>query len=719
MKKILSLLLCITLVAGGCLLSGCTCSQNASTNSGIDKGDLSGKEIAKLLLANDRLDSKDLSVGLKDSITVANASVGANKLSYVMAPENTIVPLSTTTSGNTVSWSDFSNECNTYDFFKSYFNSIETSAGIFADLIDQVKQECGNTDYWINAGGEKVFLRVEANQETIFVKRDDAYSVCRRYTNEDADNVYEMYRKQNDGSYEERMLYIAGKRYEFSNNFGSYEGIYIVAENTRGYWNMFQVTDIEKNRCNIMNFVSTGSMAFTFDNSMFPDTPEITEHSLSFSATDLSNDIVTVGDGFIDMNMGAFNGIDRIETSKSDIWENGGSNALTTNVGTLVTTSGKKLSTYDSFENQISINAINASFTKDFYGEGDHRTSGHVMLNVQGETCAERMSNFKAFLSENGMSCKYNLDEIVSKYAAAQEIAKNFKYTYKWNGYSVKNYAGIESAVKVERNLYKEFADMYDAVKDIKTVETTSFGKAFEGWDFSKIDSIQCGNVGLSEEKITVENMSVVMKDTAILDTNEKYTVYLALAKFKDSTEADYDNAVIMQCEDADITAFDGGASITLSQSATFTLPRCASEGRYTVVAYVATEDGIRVSEMVPVIFSEDIENSTNYDGFKIDYKTNEAKEIRIECTIEVDVYIKPEDVQTEYTYDELYELLKQGAATNGYFIEGIDIEMYDAEADTSSVVASGTSLTSGVYRMAYIKQVGDTEVNGYIYFEF
>ncbi|MBQ6815041.1 MAG: hypothetical protein IJP13_05840 [Lachnospiraceae bacterium] len=718
MKKILSMLLCITLAAGTCMLSGCTCSQNTPTNS-EGKSDLSGKEIAKLLLANERLDSNDLSVGLEDSIAVANASIGANKFTHVMAPENAIISSSTTTSGNTVSWSDFSNECNTYDFFESYFNSIETSAQIFAELIDQVKQECGNTDYWINAGGEKVFLRVEANQETIFVKSEYGYKVCRRYTNEDADNVYEMYSKENDGSYEERMLYIAGKRYEFSNNFGGYEGIYIVAENTRGYWNMFQVTDMEKNRCNIMNFVSTGSMAFTFDNSMIPDMPEITEYALNFSATDLSNDIVTVGDGLVDMNIGAFNGIDHIEAPKSEIWDSEGSNSLQSNVGTLVTTSGKKLSTYDSFENQISINAINADFTKDFYGEGNHRTSGHVILSVPGETCAERMNNFKAFLSENGMSCKYNLDAIVSKYASAQEIARNFKYTYKWNGYSIKDYAGIENAVKVERAAYSEFAAMYDEVKDIKTVETTSFGKAFEGWDFSKIDSIQCGNVGLSEEKITVENMSVVMKDTAILDTNEKYTVSLALAKFKDGTEADYDNAVIMQCEGADITSFDGGDSITLSQSATFTLPRCAAEGRYTVVAYVATEDGIRVSEMVPVIFSEDIESSTNYDGFKIDYKTNEAKEIRIECAIEVDVYIKPEDAQAEYTYDEMYELLKQGAASNGFFIEGASIEAYDGATDTSSIVEAGAPITSGVYRMEYIKQIGDNEVNGYIYFEF
>lgn len=713
MKRMVSLFLCITLLMGMCSFTGCNSTKKVSG--------LSGKEIAKLLLANERLDSGDLSVGLEDSLLAATSSITANESTTLKSAMNSMVNMDTTTSGNIVSWSNFSNECNTYDFFKSYFTAIENSANMFAELIDQIKKDCGITGYWVSGnGGDKVLLKVEANQETIFVKSDLGYKVCRRYTNENADNVYEMYSKQTEGSYEERMLYVAGKRYEFSSNFGGYEGLYIVAENTRGYWNMFQVSDIEKNRCNIMNFVSTGNMAFMFDNSMSPGMPETDEYALSFSTTDLTNDIIDISSSNICMNFGAFNGIARVETDASNVWSSEGSNALTSGMGSLVTTSGKRLEiSTKGTEDTTFVSGISASFTKDFYGQGNHRTSGKLFVNVPGENCSEQMANFKAFLSQNGLSCKYNLDYITSKYAAAQEIAKNFKYVYKWNGYSIKDYTGIENAVKVERTTYKEFAAMYDAVKDLKTVVTTSFGEAFEGWTFSKINSAQCGNVTMTDNKITVENMSVAINDTAIFDTTEKYSVFLALAKFVDGSEADYDNAVIMECEGVDLTSFAGEASIKLNQSATFTLPRCASEGKYTVVAYVATEDGIRVSEMIPVIFSDDIEKSETYDGFIIDYKASANNQIRIDCSTSVDVYIKPEDVKTSYTYDEIYEVLKQGVLSTGYYIEGANIELYDASTDSGTELETGAEISAGTYRMKFIKQIGEQEVDGYVYFEF
>ena len=228
MKRMVSLFLCITLLMGMCSFTGCNSTKKVSG--------LSGKEIAKLLLANERLDSGDLSVGLEDSLLAATSSITANESTTLKSAMNSMVNMDTTTSGNIVSWSNFSNECNTYDFFKSYFTAIENSANMFAELIDQIKKDCGITGYWVSGnGGDKVLLKVEANQETIFVKSDLGYKVCRRYTNENADNVYEMYSKQTEGSYEERMLYVAGKRYEFSSNFGGYEGLYIVAENTRGY----------------------------------------------------------------------------------------------------------------------------------------------------------------------------------------------------------------------------------------------------------------------------------------------------------------------------------------------------------------------------------------------------------------------------------------------------------------------------------------------------
>ena len=205
MKKILSVILCVTLLMGTCFISGCNKMNN-------NKGNVSGKEIAKMLLANQRLDSADLSIGLYDAI-IDSVTINNVSKSNSVSGKGQMVDMLTSTNGNTISWSDFSNECNAYVFFKSYFDNIENNAEQLGELIDTIKAECGITDYWITGYGyDKVLLKVEANQEIIFVKDDVGYRVCRRYTNEDADDVYEIYRMIEGSNDESRTLYIPGKR---------------------------------------------------------------------------------------------------------------------------------------------------------------------------------------------------------------------------------------------------------------------------------------------------------------------------------------------------------------------------------------------------------------------------------------------------------------------------------------------------------------------------
>ena len=120
---------------------------------------------------------------------------------------------------------------------------------------------------------------------------------------------------------------------------------------------------------------------------------------------------------------------------------------------------------------------------------------------------------------------------------------------------------------------------------------------------------------------------------------------------------------------------------------------------------------------MIPVIFSEDVEAADNYDGLKIDYKTNEKHELRIDCSISIDVYIKPEDVNAESTYDQLYESFRQNVSENGYFIAEAEVELYDEATDTGTVLGSDADITNGIYRMKYSKQVGNSDLNGYVYY--
>lgn len=624
MKRFLSMLLCVALLLSIAALSGCKTKNNS----------LSGTEIAKMLLANQRLDPSDLDLGLEAALTGAAKAESAEALSAMKFYKPVVSLLSTSQSGNTVQWRDFTDESNTYSFFKSYFVNVEHTADAFSKEIAAIKETCGNTNYWMERPGtsEKFLLMVQANEDIIFIKGDDTLKICRRYTNENADDVYDMYSKNLDGSYEERCLYIAGKRYEFANNFGAYEGIYIVAENTRGYWNMFQVTDLEPGRANVMNFVSNSSHAYTFDASIVPGMPEQVP-AIRFSTADLTNDVLTFGNCLAELNISAFHGVDYIETDASNVdFLDDGSNALTSQVGTLVMTSGKRISTYDTLaDGNVQVIGMVTSHIKNSYGPGLDSTTGSISLNLSGETMGEQVANLKLFLTEAGLSCRYDLDAVLSAMPQATAYAEDFKTSYTWHGNSVHNYSGIEKAVATERAKYAEFAALYEQVKDMKTVKADRFGVSFENWDFSEISSISGQSVSFADGIISVDNLSVTVGDTTLFDSGSEYTICLALAKFVDGGQSSYENAVALSCEGADNTAFSG-ESLTLNQTATFTIPHC-TYGQYTIVAYVATADGIRVTEMVPLIFTQDISQQTTYEDVTVTFATNSEKQLHITCT--------------------------------------------------------------------------------------
>ena len=633
MKRFLSVLLCAALLVGIVALSGCK-AKNSS---------LSGTEIAKMLLANQRLNPSDLDLGLEEALTGTTKEKPAEALSAVRSDKPVASLLSTSQSGNTVQWRDFTDESNTYAFFQSYFANIEHTADTFSKEIAAIKETCGNTNYWMERPGtsEKFLLMVRSNEDIIFLQSNDALQICRRYTNENADDVYDMYSKNLDGSYEERCLYIAGKRYEFANNFRDYEGIYIVAENTRGYWNMFQVTDIEPGHANVMNFVSNSSHAYTFDASIAPGVPEQVP-AIRFSTADLTNDVLTFGNGLAELNISAFHGVDHIETDPSNVtFLDDGSNALTSQVGALVTTSGKRISTYDTLaDGKVQVIGMVTSHIKNSYGPGLDSTTGCISLNLSGETMEEQVANLKLFLAEAGLSCRYDLDAVLSAMSQATAYAVDFKTSYTWHGNSVSTYSGIEKAVATERAQYAEFAALYEQVKDMKTVKVDQFGASFDNWDFSAISSISGQSVSFADGMISLDNLSVTVADTTLFDSGSEYTVCLALAKFEDGGEGSYENAVALSCEGADHTAFSG-ENLTLHQTATYTIPHC-TYGEYTIVAYVATADGIRVTEMVPLIFTQDVSQETVYEDVTVTFATNSEKQLHITCATPA---AKPEEV--------------------------------------------------------------------------
>ena len=135
MKRFLSVLLCAALLVGIAALSGCK-AKNSS---------LSGTEIAKMLLANQRLNPSDLDLGLEEALTGTTKEKPAEALSAVNSYKPVAALLSTSQSGNTVQWRDFTDESNTYSFFISRlllisqisYMSLKVAVTLYLQFLNQ------------------------------------------------------------------------------------------------------------------------------------------------------------------------------------------------------------------------------------------------------------------------------------------------------------------------------------------------------------------------------------------------------------------------------------------------------------------------------------------------------------------------------------------------------------------------------------------------------
>ena len=259
--------------------------------------------------------------------------------------------------------------------------------------------------------------------------------------------------------------------------------------------------------------------------------------------------------------------------------------------------------------------------------------------------------------------------------------------------------------------------------------------------DFAAITGLDCGNVTFEDGVIKVDGMSVSINDLTLLDSGEAYTVCLALARLTgtgaqlsasgytygavslhsaialdDLNEADYDNAVIMAAEGSKHTVFDGGNTFTLSQSASFALPECTEVGSYTVVAYIATTDGIRISQMLPIAFSSDVTRQVTKDGLKTRLYLNAGRELMADCPVDVDIYLTPE--AADLTYAQAQQQLLTAALNHGLPVDGAVMEIYDPATDTAQPAPTDGAAEKCILRLAYIRLADGQELPGYLYLD-
>lgn len=711
-----------------------TTKPNGGNNNKNPLNKLSGKDITKLLLANKRLDSsviKDSNgIILADTSDVIRTNMSSfiecalrpNRLSLISSKA------SCTVSGNTYKWSGFDSYCNTTSFFDSYENAIKGCVDQTSDAIDYAKQYIGGLDVWVpsNVESQYLMLSVSGNAEYLYQKDTNGYSVCCRYTNDAAQNVYEIYDYQKDsgnGVAKTYMLYIPDERYEFSLDMGQDMNLYVIAENTRGYWNLYYVSDMGEH-ANATNLMSTSKIAYAFDYMLGSSFEGGITSCVTFISQDKTCDYIKVNGNTVTLYPCGFNGIKSFKiTASGNEVANKGSNDSNAKV-----VIGDGL--YETYNGGIEIELANGKVIKqeDTFCDGkvkynygnvncvaDYGYYPDIQFDVQGNSVDEILNNFNQFLTANNITCKGDMKNIINNAVTGDILLNQFPSSYEWNGYTLDTYANIKSAIAKEKASFATFDNMYNKVKNNKTATITQLGNALLAYDFAKLDTFNAGTVTYKDNKLTVSGMQTSLKDFALIDKNGKYCINLGLATVSESNPTAYDlcTMVPLQSSNKQFATYTSGDKFTLSQTAEYGANVLLEEGTYYLVAYVSTEDGLPVSVLTEVKPSTAISGSNSEIQLTVGSDTSG----RVTFTYgEVsDVHISVDKSLSSYTFEQIQELLMSTIINVGTPTTR-DVEINSGNA---WVVADGSAaITSNMVRMEYVKTTPDGEVVAYVYLQ-
>ncbi|MBE6684070.1 MAG: hypothetical protein E7592_00255 [Ruminococcaceae bacterium] len=678
---------------------------------------MSGIDAIKLLLADERLNGKLIEDG--DSI-FAGGEEALRELAS-RAKENLNVQILTASGGaseclkpsaissNVVSLGDTSSEMTEFDEISRNYEEFELTTRVIvdqaeraADMIKFVKNYIRILDTWVGnpaVQDEEVYLHVEENSETIFQRYGDSITVCHRYKNELGEDVYEICTQSSFDML--RFTYIAGKKYEMiyrMNDGARYQGI--SANNDKGYWEVFDM------------IYDSGWVEYPFDTNFIIMKDDIcykagyslregSNINYTITTADRKSDLMLIGENsyttLFDVKLAGFEGYYGVV------------NIVPGNMGTLKLADGTLIEL-----GELDISGLNDQYTAAINGiyasESAFGCEGSIIITINGEDPAVRRALLMEILASWGISCKYDMShtfEAVDR--AGSEFVMMRKYL-KWNGHDVNTMEGLLAGVAVERALFDEFISKYDAIKDAPVVQIGT-----EAADllvrFAPIADITCGEISAKGLEVTVSDISLTVNDMLLFVENEEYKIAFAMKSLDEDgglTHIEVDTAAAL---------YDGADSLTVTaQDLTFMLPML-SPGDYSLVAYVATADGIRSSmytELGVTNISDEVVKEGNVQA-TVKSEDGVLKVTYIETPEAVAVIARDEITP----YAELYELMAEIAFNYGIPSEDL-IQKVDPETmEATALVGDEEDIESGMYMILYTSNSGEKTEQGKLYVEF
>lgn len=728
MKKFLALFLAIIMMIS--VFAGCSKKKKPSKNEGLPNG-LTGTEVAKLLLADERLNSGVLKgngnifdKGARDIKMLSERAIENLGVQYLSASAEEsydgVVPISEVykgvkfgklqKDGDTFKWSEFDEYNNSYDYFQNITNGIVESANVAAELIDNIKKNVRVVDKWVQVDPiTKYYLHVEENSELLCEYRDEGectfVTVCMRSKNSEGKDVYELYRSYE--LYTERMTYIPGERYERSSINSHGEDVqrdFFVADNSKGYWETY-VVGVAPEHYNVSYFIMKDDICYD----AFYDAKTGVVPYLKAMSADRATDIFNITDYGVEIKFSGFDGIDRVEAPASAVEFNSVekfANLTDPTAPTIYLTNGKTINYGDTFvDGKVTVQDIRVSYI----GMAGH--IGELSLRFNSEALlskSEKMELTRAFILEVGLECRRDLDETIAAVERAFDDVDDIIKYFRWNGVTVRTNGDIGSAIELEMKRFDSMRSYYENVKDAPSVDYNDVKQMELNMSFAPIINKTVSNSAVNGLEMTFGSIALTVNDTLLFVKDTEYKLAFAFLQADGSLVHMYD-------KNEQKVIYKGEKEFTVSSSNLTVYIPVMPVGEYTVVAYIATSEGIRSSEFVQIGVDR-VEGIPLYiDDMKVSAQSSGGKvTVQFEETFEFTMFISSAE---DLNYSEFYDLLATATFEHGTPADAL-VE-YNTGTGFLPLNGDETKIPSGSYRMAYTTLRDGVEKSGHVYFEY
>ena len=652
----------------------------------------SGTDLAKLLLANERLDATLLHKEgdiFDDGAEILRNLAASTSASYQASTTSAAGGQGKVTiEGTTFTFSNFEENCNAYDYFENLTEGVVSTCNTGADMIDFVKKHIRVVDKWVSSGDDKVYLHVAENEEVLYEYRGDQLNICRRWLNNEGQDVYDVYIR-NDTA-ETRMTYIPGLLYEFSDFVDdgvNQHNTYFAANYSKGYWEVSVVGGVTDSF-----YVTCMALKEDICYSAHYDPQESFVTALQVISADRKADLIffNAGEEFDDVSLhfGGFDGIQNVlitvpddevgtvnegEISVVHVAGEHGYTAITgLKSGTVNLTNGKQLKENDTY---VSGNVVVGRTLADYaYG----LCKGTVDLRVYGESREERMQNIKLFLAEAGLTCRRNPDKMLSDVSQAYTELDAFVSYYRWNGHTIANVDGVRAGIQVECARFDAMANLYEAVKHDPVVDINDVNFQLN-INFAPITEISVQADPVDGDVVRIQNIALTVSDMTLFVEDEPYMVNFALI------EGTGGGLIHLEVENSHRTTYAKTKTFTVAAEQVPVKLPALKNSAYKLVAYISTVDGIRTS------------------GYKEVMDLHGTSESQTALTTQAKV-----DYATFYTM--VCEVAYQYGLPAQSPLEYLEGETYIPMAGDE------TEIATGVYRLAYTVANEDRDATHYVY---